>query len=353
MSPKRRSSARQNQAEAVERAPGERLQKVLAAAGVASRRHSEELILDGRVEVDGRPVTELGTRVDPAEQEIRVDGAVLPRPKYVYYLLNKPSGVVSTNDDPSGRPRVIDLVPAEQRLFTIGRLDRSSEGLIIVTNDGELTNRLTHPRYGIPKTYRAKVQGRPTEETLRKLREGVHLAEGLAQVDSLKIRGRHARGLELEIVLTEGRNREIRRILAKVGHKVQQLRRTAIGDVRLGRLKVGEYRPLSHKEIRLLRQAAGSSAAGSGGRKTKAVSRRAKRAKASQASARAGRSNEGRKAGKGTGPRTSKKSNKRAGRPSGRKKRTSGTGQTAGKKKSTPSSGKKKRPGKKPGKKGK
>ncbi len=179
---------------------------------------------------------------------------VLAKPRHVYYLLNKPTGVVSTNRDPEGRPRVIDLVPSDKRLFTIGRLDRSSEGLIIVTNDGELANQMTHPRYGISKTYRAKVLGHPTAETMRQLREGVHLAEGLAQVESLKVRGRHPRGTELEIVLSEGRNREIRRILAKVGHKVQQLRRTAMGPLRLGKLKSGEYRLLTSEEVRLLQR---------------------------------------------------------------------------------------------------
>ena len=150
----------------------QRLQKVLAAAGIASRRECEALILDGRVEVDRRTVTELGTRVDPSQQEIRVDGTPLARSHHVYYLVNKPVGVVSTNRDPDRRTRVIDLVPGETRLFTIGRLDRSSEGLIIVTNDGELANLLTHPRYGIPKTYRAAVLGFPTPETLQKLRCG-------------------------------------------------------------------------------------------------------------------------------------------------------------------------------------
>ena len=234
---------------------GERLQKVLAAAGVASRRECETLILAGRVEVDRQTVTVLGTRVDPLHQEIRVDGTPLPKPRHVYYLLNKPAGVVSTNRDPEGRPRVIDLVPSDKRLFTIGRLDRSSEGMIIVTNDGELANQLTHPRYGIAKTYRAKVVGVPTSETLQKLRKGVYLAEGMARVSSLTVRGRHKRGSELEIVLTEGRNREIRRILAKVGHKVQHLRRIAIGPVRLGQLKPGEFRELTFDEVKQLRRA--------------------------------------------------------------------------------------------------
>ncbi len=234
---------------------GQRLQKVLAAAGIASRRECETLIVEGRVEVDGEIVTELGTRVDPTRQEIRVDGDLLARPRHVYYLVNKPVGVVSTNRDPEGRARVVDLVPSETRLFTIGRLDRSSEGMIILTNDGELTNQLTHPRYGIPKTYRAKVVGALSAETIEQLGQGIHLAEGLARVASLHVRARDARGSELEIVLTEGRNREIRRILAKVGHKVQQLRRIAIGPIRLGKLAPGEYRLLSFDEVRQLRRA--------------------------------------------------------------------------------------------------
>jgi 23S rRNA pseudouridine2605 synthase len=232
---------------------GQRLQKVLAAAGIASRRECEALILDGRVEVNRQTVTELGTRVDPSQQEIRVDGMPLAQSHHVYYLVNKPAGVVSTNRDPDRRTRVIDLVPGDTRLFTIGRLDRSSEGLIIVTNDGELANLLTHPRYGIPKTYRATVLGFPTPETLQKLRTGVHLAEGVAQVAQLRAKGRHARGAELEIVLTEGRNREIRRVLARVGHKVLHLRRVAIGPLRLGNLAAGETRRLTGAEVQQLR----------------------------------------------------------------------------------------------------
>jgi 23S rRNA pseudouridine2605 synthase len=226
---------------------------VLAAAGVASRRECEALILDGRVEVDRETVTELGTRVDPMRQEIRVDGAPLGRRRHVYYLVNKPVGVVCTNRDPDRRTRVIDLVPDESRLFTIGRLDRSSEGLILVTNDGDLANMLAHPRYGVPKTYRATVVGCPTAETLKRLRGGVHLAEGVARVAAIRTRGRHARGAELELVLSEGRNREVRRILAKVGHKVLQLRRIAFGPIRLGNLPSGEVRRLTGAELHQLR----------------------------------------------------------------------------------------------------
>ncbi len=231
----------------------QRLQKVLAAAGVASRRECEERILQGRVEVDRQVVTELGLKVDPETQEIRVDGQVLPRPKHVYFLVHKPMGVVSTNRDPARRMRVIDLVPEETRMFTVGRLDRNSEGLILVTNDGELANQLTHPRYGISKTYRAQVLGFPTPETLQKLRKGVHLAEGVARVAELKARGRHSRGAELELVLTEGRNREIRRVLARVGHKVLRLRRIAMGPLKLGTLQPGESRRLTPAEVQALR----------------------------------------------------------------------------------------------------
>ena len=284
----------------------------MAAAGVASRRDCEELILDGRVEVDRETVTVLGTRVDPQHQEIRLDGVVLSKPKQIHYVVNKPTGVVSTNSDPDGRPRVIDLVPDNKRLFTVGRLDRSSEGMIIVTNDGELANRLTHPRYGVSKTYRVKVMGSPTKETLDQLREGVHLAEGLARVHSLRVRGRHTGGVELEIVLTEGRNREIRRVLAKVGHKVQHLRRIAIGPVHMGRLAPGEYRVLTPDELRQLRRTVETVASGRAGEgisrgQRRAVSSRAKTARGSQAAARAGQKRSAKKgSGAGQGSRPAK-----------------------------------------------
>ncbi len=235
----------------------QRLQKVLAAAGLGSRRQCEELITAGRVDVDRRVVTELGTRVDPAGQQIRVDGQPLSKPRLVYYAVNKPAGVLSTNRDPSGRPRVIDLLPAKgARLFTIGRLDLHSDGLILVTNDGELANRLTHPRYGVGKTYRVAVAGRPTREVLAKLLEGVHLAEGLARAERVTVKSHHKESTVLELVLREGKNREIRRILARVGHKVLRLTRTAVGPVRLGTLPSGASRPLTHDEIAALRREA-------------------------------------------------------------------------------------------------
>jgi 23S rRNA pseudouridine2605 synthase len=233
---------------------GERLQKVLAAAGVASRRECEELITMGRVEVDRQVITELGTRVDPDSQEIRVDGTILPRTKRIYFLVNKPPGVVSTSRDPEGRMRVIDLVPDNVRLFTVGRLDRASEGLMLVTNDGELANRLTHPRYGVAKTYRVRVAGHPTADQLRELRQGVHLAEGIARVTSIRVKARQRQSTDLEIVLNEGRNREIRRVLARVGHKVMQLKRIAMGPLRLGDLPTGAFRQLDSSEVKQLRK---------------------------------------------------------------------------------------------------
>ena len=234
----------------------QRLQKVLAAAGIGSRRKCEELIKEGRVEVDRQVVTELGTKVDPQQQEIRVDGSALSRPKLLHYVVYKPVNVVSTNYDQAGRPRVVDLVPDGQRLYTIGRLDLSSEGLIIVTNDGELTNLLAHPRYGVEKTYHALVAGEADHEVLTKLRKGARLAEGYAHATRASIKSRHKQSTLLEIVLDEGRNREIRRLLARLGHKVLKLRRIALGPLRLGEMKPGEFRPLRKDELDKLRSAA-------------------------------------------------------------------------------------------------
>ena len=238
---------------------GIRLQKVLAAAGLGSRRKCEELILAGRVEVDGQVVTELGTRVDPHRQEIRVDGERIRLQPLVYYAVHKPPGVVCTHHDPSGRTRLIDLVPASRRLrlFPVGRLDLHSQGLILVTNDGQLANRLTHPRYGVEKTYRVQVAGLPSPEILEKLQQGVWTSEGKLKAERIKVLGTHKKSTFLEMVLAEGRNRQIRRMLARVGHKVMQLTRLAVGPIRLGKLKPGACRPLRQDEIDALYQAAG------------------------------------------------------------------------------------------------
>ena len=235
----------------------ERLQKVLAAAGLGSRRDCETLIEEGRVTVDRQIVTILGTRVDVEKQEIRVDGELLPRPKRHYFAVNKPTNVVSTNADPDGRMRVIDLVGTQHRLFTVGRLDKSSEGLILVTNDGELANQLTHPRYGVEKTYRVIVAGAPSPAELRQLTEGVHLADGLAKAKRVKFKKKHHGTSELEMVLDEGRNREIRRLLARIGHKVLRLRRIAIGPLLLEDLPTGGVRRLHTEEVEALYAAVG------------------------------------------------------------------------------------------------
>jgi pseudouridine synthase len=235
----------------------DRLQKVLAAAGIASRRECEQLILDGRVEVDHEVVTQLGTRVDPTRQEIRVDGELLHKANLVYFAVNKPTGVVSTSRDPAGRPRVTDLLPPNTpRAFCVGRLDITSEGLILITNDGELANRLTHPRHGVEKIYQVQVAGQVEREVLAQLHRGVHLAEGFAHAKHVTIKSRRKKSTLLEMVLDEGRNREIRRLLARLGHKVQSLRRIAVGPVRLGDLPIGAVRPLDRKEIAALQRVA-------------------------------------------------------------------------------------------------
>jgi len=231
----------------------ERLQKVLAAAGLGSRRNCEELITAGRVEVDRKTVTQLGTRIDPLKAEVRVDGEKLPNPKRVVYMLHKPVGVVTTNYDPAGRPRVVDLVPGEQRLFAIGRLDRMSEGLILVTNDGALANLLSHPRYGVEKKYLVQVAGVPSQELIDKIRRGITLAEGKVHAKRVDIRSQHKQSAVLEMILDEGKNREIRRMLARLGHKVHQLKRVGVGKLSLGNLLPSQWRQLAWSEIEALR----------------------------------------------------------------------------------------------------
>ena len=253
--PKQRNSVRRRPAPdrpAAEQ-DGERLQKVLAAAGLASRRECEELILEGRVEVDGQVVTELGTRVDRYTQQIFVDGEPLPKPKLVYFAVNKPEGVVCTANDPSGRPRITDLLPPGiGRVFNVGRLDMASEGLILVTNDGAMANELTHPRHGVEKTYHVQIAGHPTPEVLTQIRKGVHLAEGFVKAANVRVKSKRKNGTILEMVLDEGRNREIRRLLAKVGHRVQRLTRIAVGPIRLGEMPKGSVRKLTQEEIKKL-----------------------------------------------------------------------------------------------------
>jgi 23S rRNA pseudouridine2605 synthase len=235
----------------------ERLNKYLAHAGVGSRRHVDELIAAGRVRIDGEVVRELGTKVEPGRHKVSVDGQPVKSERNVYWLVNKPRGYLCTNYDPAGRPRAIDLVPhVTQRVYTVGRLDEDSEGLLLLTNDGELANRLMHPRFGVEKTYLVQVAGNPTADDLRQLLKGVWLSEGHVRARRVKRLKRHGDSTWLQIVLNEGKNREIRRMLARLGHKVLRLRRIALGPVQLGRLALGKSRPLLHAEREALRQAA-------------------------------------------------------------------------------------------------
>jgi 23S rRNA pseudouridine2605 synthase len=231
----------------------ERLNKFLAHAGVGSRRHCDELIAQGRVKVNGEVVREMGTRVE-AGQEICVDGQPLVTQRNVYWLVNKPRGYLCTNHDPAGRPRAIDLVPhVPQRVYTVGRLDEGSEGLLLMTNDGDLAFRLTHPRFGIEKSYLVQVAGKPKPEQLQQLLKGVWLSDGhvhARRVKRLKVQGEST---WLLIVLAEGKNREIRRMLAQLGHKVMRLKRMAIGPIRLGKLRSGKSRPITGEELGQLR----------------------------------------------------------------------------------------------------
>lgn len=258
MTKKRRTKTKKpKQASPPNKAGGDlqRLQRAMASAGFASRRECEEFIEMGRVVVDGKTVTKLGTKVDPSKQEIFVDGQRLSLERRQYFILNKPPGVVSTSKDPSGRLRVIDLIKTQQRVYNVGRLDQSSEGLILVTNDGDLANLLTHPRYGVAKKYLVQVQGVPTGEQLKSLTKGVYLAEGKARVSNIKFKKRAKDTSWLEIVLEEGRNREIRRLLARIGHKVLRLRRVSIGPLKLGELPIGAHRQLTIQEVRDLKRA--------------------------------------------------------------------------------------------------
>lgn len=233
----------------------QRLQRLLAAAGFGSRRQCEILIEEGRVEVDGEIVSQLGTTVDPKTCKVRVDGVALRQQKLVYYAVNKPTGFLSTNADPRGRQRVIDLVPDNERVFPVGRLDQSSQGLMLLTNDGDLAQQLAHPRFGIRKVYRVTVAGKIDPETMRNMRKGIYISDGFVRVEGAKILKARSRATELEITLREGKNREIRRILARLGHKVQVLRRIAIGPLRLGDMPPGAYRTLTRDEVNRLRMA--------------------------------------------------------------------------------------------------
>jgi len=240
-------------------AGGERLQKILARAGLGSRRGCEEIILEGRVRVNGRVVTELGTRADPSRDTITVGGKRIRCEPMKYYVVNKPKGVISTTSEDEvmnkGRRRVIDLVPERPRVSPVGRLDVESEGLMLLTNDGDLANRLTHPRYGIERVYRAEVKGEIPEEALATLRRGVRLAEGRTLPPKVRIVHKGTGGGRLEVAIKEGINREVRRILAAVGLKVKSLKRIRLGPLSLGGIPRGDARELSARELARLREA--------------------------------------------------------------------------------------------------
>jgi 23S rRNA pseudouridine2605 synthase len=232
--------------------------KILARAGVASRRRCEELIAEGRVEVNG-VVVGLGAQVDVSHDIVTIDGAFVPlAPDAVYYVLNKPAGYVTTAHDPQGRPTVVDLVPPEPRVFPVGRLDLDTEGLLLLTNDGELTHRLTHPSFGIEKEYLAEVEGTPSRGALRRLREGVELEDG--RTAPAKVALVHPNLLRL--VIHEGRKRQVRRMCAAVGHPVVRLVRVRIASLVTGSLAPGQWRTLDGDEVRALAAAAAAPTAG-------------------------------------------------------------------------------------------
>lgn len=232
---------------------GVRLQKFLADAGVASRREGERLIQAGRVEVNGRVETTLGVRVDPGRDQVKVDGRrVAVAARKAYYLLNKPKGVITSASDPEGRPTVIELLQGvRERLFPVGRLDWNSEGLLILTNDGDLAFRLTHPANHVPKVYRVKVKGSVGDPDLHALRKGVRL-DGHRTLPAKVERISSQANSWLEITLHEGRRNQIRRLFDRLGHRVQKLKRIAIGPVRDRTLKPGEWRRLTADEVRRL-----------------------------------------------------------------------------------------------------
>lgn len=231
-----------------------RLQKLLAQAGVASRRASEKLILEGKVWVNGKKITQLGTKVDPENDIITVNGKEIKLcEKKIYILLNKPSGYVSTVKDPQGRKTVIDLLDnVKERVYPVGRLDYDTEGLLLLTNDGDFTYALTHPKFQIEKTYIALVKGIPDHEDLQRLQQGIKLSDGLTAPAKANILRRFSGQAEVQLTIHEGRNRQVRRMLEAVGHPVIKLKRIAIGNLTLGKLPLGKYRYLTPQEVRAL-----------------------------------------------------------------------------------------------------
>lgn len=233
----------------------ERINKFLAHAGVGSRRHCDSLIGAGRVKINGKIVTNLGMQVDGEIHKVSVDDTPIRAERMVYWLVHKPPGYLCTNHDPSGRDLAIDLIPhVEQRVYTVGRLDEGSEGLLLMTNDGDLAHKLMHPRYEIEKTYQVLVAGKPSIADIDKLLAGVWLSDGKVAAKSVRRMKPQGDSTWLRIVLCEGKNREIRRMLAKLGHKVMRLRRIAIGPVLLDKLPKGKSRKVTEPELGKLRE---------------------------------------------------------------------------------------------------
>ena len=237
----------------------ERIQKVMARAGVASRRHCEEMIAAGMVKVNGRVVTEPGTKVDPAMDKIQVggDGLHLSSKKY-YLLMYKPRGYITTMSDEKGRKQVTDLLKGiNARVYPVGRLDYDSEGLLVLTNDGELTYALTHPSHLVPKTYLVRVAGIPTKEQLEQLAGGLKLEDGMTAPAKVRRVGQHDGNAQVEVTIREGRNRQIRRMFEHIGYRVLRLRRSQMGSLTLDTMRPGEYRNLSELEVSQLKELAG------------------------------------------------------------------------------------------------
>ncbi|WP_096434813.1 pseudouridine synthase [Alteribacter populi] len=236
----------------------ERLQKVIAQAGITSRRKAETLIEEGRVRVNGKTVTELGTKVDVHTDDVEVDGVPISKEEPVYYLLYKPQGIISSVEDHLGRKVVTDLIETESRIFPIGRLDSDTSGLLLLTNDGEFANLLMHPKYRIHKTYIAKVQGIPSRQKLKQLEKGIHLEDGKTAPARTKfIKGNNQKGTAIvELTIHEGKNRQVRRMLEAIGHPVDKLKREQYGFLTLKGLNAGEYRELKPHEVKKLRELA-------------------------------------------------------------------------------------------------
>jgi 23S rRNA pseudouridine2605 synthase len=229
----------------------ERLQKILAQAGIASRRSAEQLIRDGRIRINGQVVVEMGYKADPAHDRITCDGKPITSEQKVYLLLNKPAGYVTTLSDPQGRPVVSDLTAdIPLRLFPVGRLDLDTEGALLMTNDGELGNAILHPRYEVKKTYEALVVGSPSRETIKRLQEGIELDGFITRPAAIRILKQNKDQTLVEIIIHEGKKRQVRKMFAAVHHRVLHLKRTAYGKLRLGTLPLGKYRVLTPADLK-------------------------------------------------------------------------------------------------------